>query len=83
VNVASRMESSGEPGRIHVSQAFALALDPGFRRGDGSSRHPGESRDPDNDSFNDSMTNNSMTLLKRGEVTIKGKGPMTTYWLSA
>ena len=29
VNVASRMESTGEPGRIQVSQAFADALEPG------------------------------------------------------
>jgi len=33
VNVASRMESTGEPGRIHVSQAFAQALS--GREGDG------------------------------------------------
>jgi class 3 adenylate cyclase len=26
VNIASRMESLGEPGRIHVSEAFARAL---------------------------------------------------------
>jgi adenylate cyclase len=28
VNVASRMESTGEPGRIHVSEAFATLLSP-------------------------------------------------------
>jgi class 3 adenylate cyclase len=55
VNVASRMESHGEPGRVHVSEAFANSLTPCL---------------PD-----------SLTLLKRGEVDIKGKGPMTTYWL--
>jgi tetratricopeptide (TPR) repeat protein len=27
VNVASRMESAGEPGRVHVSEAFALKLE--------------------------------------------------------
>jgi class 3 adenylate cyclase len=31
--------------------------------------------------LNDSMTNDSLTLLERGTVEIKGKGPMTTYWL--
>lgn len=50
VNVASRMESSGEPGRIHVSEAFASQLTP-----DG--------------------------VVLRGEIEVKGKGPMLTYWL--
>jgi class 3 adenylate cyclase/Tfp pilus assembly protein PilF len=55
VNVASRMESHGEPGRIHVSEAFADTLTPCF---------------PD-----------SLTLVKRSITEVKGKGPMTTYWL--
>jgi class 3 adenylate cyclase len=55
VNVASRMESLSEPGRIHVSEAIANALTP--------------------------CLHDSLTLLKRGEISIKGKGPMTTYWL--
>jgi adenylate cyclase len=46
VNVASRMESTSEPGRIHVSEAFADVL-----------------------------------RIQRGEVEIKGKGAMQTYWL--
>jgi class 3 adenylate cyclase/Flp pilus assembly protein TadD len=60
VNVASRMESSGEPGRIHVSEAFATALH-----------------------LNDSLTTDTLTFLQRGEISVKGKGPMTTYWLEA
>jgi hypothetical protein len=52
------MESHGEPGRIHVSETFANALQ-----------------------LSDSLTNDSITLFTRGEVSIKGKGPMTTYWL--
>jgi class 3 adenylate cyclase len=69
VNVASRMESTGEPGRIHVSEAFAAAL-----RSVDSGRWTV-------DNTNDSMTHDSVTLQQRGEITVKGKGPMTTYWL--
>jgi len=52
VNIASRMESTGEPGRIQVSEQFANSLD----------------SDP-------------WTVVPRGEVNIKGKGQMKTYWL--
>ena len=54
VNVASRMESTGEPGRIQVSEAFARSCETQDELG---------------------------TLLERGEVEIKGKGKMKTYWL--
>ena len=51
VNTASRMESTGEPGRVQVSEAFAQ------------------------------LVANRYTLDARGEVDIKGKGSMTTFWL--
>ena len=51
VNVASRMESTGEAGKIQVSEAFAQ------------------------------LVANGHALDARGEVDIKGKGSMTTYWL--
>ena len=51
VNLASRMESHGEPSRIHVSEATRLLLADRFRFAD------------------------------RGEVTIKGKGTMRTFFL--
>ncbi len=54
VNTASRLETTGEPGRIHVSGQFAQALN-------------GES---------------GFVLTQRGEVVLRGKGVMMTYWLA-
>lgn len=52
VNVASRMESSGEPGQIQISQAtYMLLRDEGYG------------------------------IEHRGQIKVKGKGLMTTYWL--
>jgi class 3 adenylate cyclase len=52
VNVASRMESHGVAGRVHITESVASRLSPSFR------------------------------LEKRGEIEVKGKGPMTTFLLS-
>lgn len=54
VNTAARMESHGEPGRLHVTEAVASAL--------AGSRY---------------------TLAARGVIEVKGKGPMSTYFLEA
>lgn len=51
VNVASRMESQGQPGRIQVTASTYERL-----------RH-------------------RYTLQKRGDLDVKGRGQMTTYWL--
>ncbi|MEM8642999.1 MAG: adenylate/guanylate cyclase domain-containing protein [Cyanobacteria bacterium P01_G01_bin.54] len=51
VNVASRMESQGEPNQIQVTQATYELLKDRFE------------------------------LKKRGDLEVKGKGKMTTYWL--
>jgi class 3 adenylate cyclase len=51
VNTASRMESHGEPGRIHVTEAVATRLAGRYR------------------------------FEPRGEIDVKGKGPMRTYFL--
>ncbi|XP_065206670.1 atrial natriuretic peptide receptor 1 isoform X2 [Planococcus citri] len=53
VNTASRMESTGQPLRIHVTHTTKDILD----------------------------TFNSFQLELRGEVELKGKGTMITYWL--
>lgn len=52
VNVASRMESTGIPGRVQVTEEVAKVMDVEF------------------------------TFEKRGSVDIKGKGAMTTYFLT-
>ncbi|MGB7057082.1 MAG: adenylate/guanylate cyclase domain-containing protein [Geitlerinemataceae cyanobacterium] len=51
VNVASRMESSGQPGKIQVTEATYQILKDRF------------------------------LFETRGEIEVKGKGLMTTYWL--
>lgn len=57
INVASRTESTGEGGRIHVSDTFAQLL-----------------AGTDTETIQHS-------LIPRGQVEIKGKGIITTYWL--
>jgi adenylate cyclase len=74
VNVASRMESSGEAGRVHTSEAFASNL-----------KMSQESRikSPISESHEVSLDTRHSSLVTtfRGMVDIKGKGPMQTYWL--
>ncbi|XP_076267348.1 atrial natriuretic peptide receptor 1 [Rhynchophorus ferrugineus] len=53
VNTASRMESTGQPLKIHVSEATKSLLD----------------------------TFGTFNMELRGEVELKGKGFVTTYWL--
>jgi class 3 adenylate cyclase len=54
VNTASRMESHGEPGHIHISEDFLTALH----------RHVPTAK-----------------AEARGDIDVKGKGIMTTYFL--
>ena len=70
VNVASRMESTGEAGRIQVSERFAQGLG---AKGEGLRT----------DEANLTLAHGPYTLALRGEVSVKGKGSMTTYWLGA
>jgi adenylate cyclase len=65
VNVASRMESTGEPGRIHVSQAFAENLEATL-----ITRHSSLV-----------TSSESLVTIDRGSIDVKGKGMMKTFWL--
>jgi len=56
VNTASRMESHGEPGKIHVSEEFTRGLAA-------------------------NTTDTNLHFVPRGELSIKGKGTMNTYFL--
>ncbi len=55
VNTASRMESHGEAGKIHVSEEFKHAVE--------------------------TVHEPSLRFIPRGEIEIKGKGKMKTYFL--
>jgi len=57
VNMASRMEQSGTPGKIHVSEEFCLHLNQNFGSETG------------------------MQFIKRGEIEVKSKGKVGTYYL--
>ncbi len=71
VNVASRMESTGEPGRIHVSEAFAIAL----------TRLELETGATAGADVISDAPYHDFTLTERGSIDVKGKGAMTTFWL--
>jgi len=55
VNTASRMESHGAAGKIHVSEEFKHAVE--------------------------TVHATSLRFIPRGEMEIKGKGKMKTYFL--
>jgi class 3 adenylate cyclase len=62
VNVASRLEGTSLPGRIHVSQEFVTGI-----------RELGTG--------NVDLAPGTWHLAHRGEIELKGKGTVSTYWL--
>ncbi|MCO6467081.1 MAG: hypothetical protein J5I53_10755, partial [Bradyrhizobiaceae bacterium] len=92
VNVASRMESTSEPGRIHVSEAFANALSnaPASARAQAPSQEEQGTTDDSAQSAAQTAAQTTaptteviaaFTTTYRGEVDVKGKGTMKTFWL--
>ncbi|MBS1560983.1 MAG: hypothetical protein JSS89_05215 [Bacteroidetes bacterium] len=95
VNVASRMESSGEPGRVHVTEAFASELKRNTEYTIQNSII--ESGNPESHEVSHEVSHNvshsvshevplvtrhsSLVTIERGEIDLKGKGLMNTYWL--
>jgi adenylate cyclase len=90
VNVASRMESSGEPGKVHVSEAFALNLKSNTEH---TIQNPiKESQNPESHAVSHEVSHEvshavshevQLVTIERGSIDIKGKGLMTTYWLTS
>ncbi|MBS1560970.1 MAG: tetratricopeptide repeat protein [Bacteroidetes bacterium] len=73
VNLASRLESTGEAGRCQISRAVVDAIESRFR-----------DQEPDHESgIKKLIVNHEFKIEERGEIEIKGKGMMRMYWLEA
>ena len=71
VNVASRMESSGQAGRGHISAAFAAEIESRIKN-----------QETDHESgIKNAVENREYRIVERGMIEVKGKGMMMTYWL--
>ena len=67
VNTASRMESNGQPDRIHISEDFAMKIAQGAS--------------PEFEGTDVVIRRAPYLMRLRGTTTIKGKGEMKTFWL--
>ena len=82
VNVASRLESTSEPNRIHISSSFALALQGDEVTGSQGDKATEVKGDMALDTRHLKQEIGTWHMALRGQVEVKGKGMMTTYWLS-
>ena len=81
VNTASRMESNSQAMRIHISSATSGLLRDTLKYSSRDNCGTERSSPPDISSNGDE-TKPGLFLECRGEIPIKGKGIMQTYWLN-
>jgi class 3 adenylate cyclase len=78
VNIASRMESHGDAGKIHVSEEVYKALG-----GHSTVAISHWSNDNPNAPMTNDQVTNGFLFEERGEIEVKGKGAMRTYFLAS
>jgi len=81
VNTASRMESNSAAGRIHCSEAAATILRRQLNDLNNGSKHANGSNSV-HGSNNARSPHAGCTVTSRGEIEVKGKGLMHTFWVS-
>jgi len=83
VNIASRMESSGEVGQVNISEAtYALVKDAVVAEdGVASPEASGPRVDPNHVDGNDQRMRPAFIFTPRGKVQAKGKGEMEMYFV--
>ena len=72
VNIASRMDYTGERGAIHLPQTTARQL---------MNEDPGTGEPLPREEFNYNLLDSVVMCSKRGDINVKGKGIMTTYFV--
>jgi len=80
VNTASRMESSGEVGKVNISEATYALVKNAFIGEDGVASTHRVVRNNASDGADQPVTRPAFTFTSRGKVQAKGKGEMEMYF---
>jgi len=81
VNVASRMESEGEPGRIQCSAAYCNLLR--LQEQEQEAEQEAKAETQGKGKLKEGEAHSAFVFDLRGTIKIKGKDDMETYWLTS